>query len=102
MSYLGGFGLTTSYQGSTSSSTLQSTISAATSGIGELPPGVIHHPLTCIGKLYYDENGVFSCEHFEVPADDIRTKAGLIHSVALLIIEMGFEYAGMDKLPYDR
>lgn len=87
---------------SNAASTLQSTISAATSGIGILPDGVGHHPLTCTGKLYYDQDRVFSCEHFKVPANDARTQAGLNHSLALLLIEEALNFCGMEKLPYQR
>lgn len=66
---------------------LQSTLSSATSGTGELPPGVGHHPITCTSNLSFDEDGVFSCEHYKVPYDDPRTHAALVHSLALLIIE---------------
>lgn len=85
------------------SSQLQSTISAATSGIGELPPGVPHHPITCTDDIHFDEDGSFSCKHSEVPAGDPRTKACLIHSLAILIIEIGItEFSGMTSLPFDR
>ena len=88
--------------GGTVPSQLQSTIAAATSGTGSLPPGVLHHPITCQGKLHFDEEGVFSCSHFEVPADDRRTKACLVHSLALKIVEEAFYFCGMSELPYDR
>lgn len=102
MSFLGGFGLPSGNQGE-SSSQLQSTISAATSGVGELPPGVLHHPITCTSELGFDSEGVLSCSHYKVPADDMRTKACLVHSLAILIIEKGItEYNGMDSLPYER
>lgn len=67
---------------------LQSTCSASTSGVGTLPPGVLHHPITCTSKIFYEEDGSFSCEHGTVPADDPRTQACVIHSVALLIVEL--------------
>lgn len=84
MSFLGGAPL---YQSGSSSQQLQSTISAATSGVGSLPPGVAHHPITCTSDLTFDEDGVFGCPHGEVPVDDSRSKACQIHSIALLIIE---------------
>lgn len=86
-----------------SASQLQSTISAATSGIGKLPEGVVHHPITCTDKLYYEEDGSFSCEHYSVPPNDDRTQACLNHTMALLVIEEAMiNFSGMTELPYDR
>lgn len=67
---------------------LQSTIASATSMqyegyVAPLP----HHPITCSGGLYYDEEGVLSCEHTKTENGDIRTQASLNHSVAILILE---------------
>lgn len=81
---------------------LQSTISAASSGTGTLPLGVGHHPITCNTQLSYDEEGVFSCSHYEVSADDPRTQACLIHSLAILIIEEASVFSGMKELPFNR
>lgn len=86
---------------STTTPHLQSTCSAATSG-GTLPPGVMHHPITCTSKLYYEEDGSFSCEHYTMPPDDPRTKSCVNHSIVLLIVELAMSFNGMDKLPYDR
>lgn len=94
MSFIGGLPL---QGGDSSASQLQSTISAATSGIGELPPGVTHHPITCTNRLGFDEDGIFSCSHNQVPADDPRTKACLNHSLALLIIEEAFKFTGIKE-----
>lgn len=85
------------------SSQLQSTLSSQTSGAGELPEGVLHHPITCADELRFEEDGTFSCAHFSVPPDDKRTKACLVHSIALLIIEEAFAYTGeMKELPFER
>lgn len=66
---------------------LQSTISASTStNDSNIHP---HHPITCTSKLYYEEDGSFSCEHATAPPDDVRTKQCVTHSIALLIIELG-------------
>lgn len=89
-------------EGAGVSSTLQSTISVATSGVGTLPAGVVHHPITCQSDLGFDEEGTFFCSHYEVSPVDPRTKACLIHSVALLVIELGSGFDGMEELPYDR
>jgi hypothetical protein len=98
-SSIGGYPL---YQQPDSSTQLQSTISAATSGVGDLPPDVKHHPITCGEELRFDEDGVFSCPHGAVPNDDKRTKACLIHSLAVLILEQGYHYSGMKELPFER
>ena len=72
-----------------SASQLQSTISAATSGSGsEVNP---HHPITCTGNIYYDEDGTFRCEHATAPPDNARSKQCVSHSIALLIIELGMK-----------
>ena len=69
-----------------SNSQLQSTISASTSGT---PPEVIpHHPITCTGNIYYDEDGTFRCDHSSAPPDNVRTQQCVTHSIALLLIEM--------------
>lgn len=100
MAFIGGV----SIQGNgMSGSQLQSTIASATSGVGVLPPGTAHHPISCTANLYFDEEGVLSCEHFEVPTNDPRTKACLNHSLALLLIEEAFlNFTGLKELPFDR
>ena len=66
---------------------LQSTISASTSdNDNSVYP---HHPITCPSKLYYEEDGTFSCEHATAPPDNPRSKQCVNHSIALLIIELG-------------
>lgn len=103
VTFIGGFSVQSNSGNGMSGSQLQSAISSASSGIGELPPGVLHHPISCTDKLYYDEEGALSCEHFEVPPNDQRTKACLIHSVALMLIEEAFlNFTGMKELPFDR
>lgn len=103
MSFIGGYPLYS--QGNNMSGTppfLQTTVAAATSGIGKLPPHVAHHPIACADKLFFEEDGTFSCEHYSVPPNDERTKACLIHSIALLIIEEAFKFTGIKELPDDR
>lgn len=103
MTFIGGFALQPNGGAmGLSGSQLQSTISAATSGIGTLPEGTPHHPITCTDKLYYDEHGEFSCEHGSVPPNDERTRAGVIHSLVILLIEEGLNFTGMKELPYER
>jgi hypothetical protein len=67
---------------------LQATIASATSANyeGYVPP-MPHHPITCNGGLYYDEEGVLSCDHAKCEPSDPRTQASLNHSVAILLLE---------------
>ena len=80
---------------------LQSAIASATSSDSKLPPGVGHHPITCQGKLFLEDDGRFSCEHFEVPSDDPRTHAAVVHSVALLLIEEAMNFSGLKEFSND-
>lgn len=67
---------------------LQATISSATSANYEgYTQPVPHHPITCTAGLYYDEEGVLSCDHAKTEQGDPRTQASLNHSVAILILE---------------
>lgn len=87
-----------------SAAQLQSTISAATSGVGEaiLP----HHPITCSSILTFDEDNNFACDHALVPADDPRTQSCLNHSLVLLILEpavlnQDWKFKTIDQLEYE-
>ena len=75
----------------TSSVTLQSTLSSASACVdGRLVAP--HHPITCArGELRYEEDGAFSCDHGAVEPHDPRTQACIVHSIALLIIELAQE-----------
>lgn len=67
---------------------LQSTISAATAMSSEGVPIIMpHHPITCSAGLYFDEEGVLSCDHAKTEKGDSRTQAALHHSVAILLLE---------------
>lgn len=68
---------------------LQSTISAATST--NEPSINPHHPITCTGNIYYDEDGTFRCDHASAPPDNPRNHQCVNHSVALLLIELAFQ-----------
>lgn len=46
-----------------------------------------HHPITCVGDLWYNEDNSFECKHTKVTADDKRMRSVVNHSIALLIIE---------------
>lgn len=72
----------------------QATISAATAGTNEIHNP--HHPITCQSEIGFDEDGIFSCEHCSVPADDARTKRCLVHSMAILIVELAYAFEGID------
>lgn len=69
---------------------LQTTIATTTATSGE---GVViitpHHPITCAAGLYFDEEGVLSCDHAKTEKGDARTQAALHHTVAILILELG-------------
>lgn len=68
----------------------QATLSAATAD-NSGPTIIPHHPITCQSKLFYEEDGSFSCEHVTVPPDEPRTQRCLIHSIACLLIELAVE-----------
>jgi hypothetical protein len=75
--------------GGDSASQLQSTIAAATAtGDTEVTP---HHPIVCGGKIYYEEDGSFRCEHACAPPDNVRTQQCVTHSLALLLIELAMK-----------
>lgn len=96
MSFVGGFQYSLDQIGE--SVLLQRTIAAATSGVGELPNGVAHHPITCADKLELKEDGTLTCIHGEVPPNDVRTLACLIHSLAILLIEEGFRFSNLESI----
>lgn len=70
-----------------SSINLQATL-AAGSAMSEPLGGAPHHPVTCLSKLYYHEDGAFECEHGRVPAGDPRTQMALDYSMAILLMEL--------------
>lgn len=68
-------------------STIASTTAANSADRDPLLVGS-HHPITCQGPLYFDEEGEFSCEHAKAQRGESRTQACLNHSVAMLLIEL--------------
>lgn len=68
---------------------LQSTIAASTSN--QDPEVVPHHPITCSGNLFYEEDGTFRCDHAIAPPDNVRSQQCVTHSIALLIIELAMK-----------
>jgi hypothetical protein len=76
----------------TPSGTLQSTLSSASAGTDGGRLVAPHHPITCsLGELRYEDDGSFSCDHAVVEPHDPRTQACVVHSIALLIIELATE-----------
>lgn len=80
---------------------LQATISSSTTMGGDYQNPIPHHPITCSGGLYFDEEGALSCDHTK-DIKDARTQAACVHSLAILIIEFASGFTGMTELPYDR
>lgn len=68
---------------------LQTTIAASTSTNDSTV--VPHHPITCSGNIFYDEDGTFRCDHASAPPDNLRSKQCVTHSIALLIIELALQ-----------
>lgn len=79
-----------SFIGPNSAPNLQATISSATSASSDNTVVVLpHHPITCAaGELYFDEEGVLSCDHAKTEKGDPRTQAACHHSLAILLIEL--------------
>lgn len=79
---------------------LQSTLSSTTSSVGESSDyDGYHHPITCHDEiLEYDEDGVMSCKHARTIPNDSRTKAGIVHSVCLMIFEIIHDNNGVIKV----
>lgn len=66
---------------------LQATLSASSSGMSDM----LHHPIACANSwLKYHEDGSLECEHHKAPADDLRTRACVDHTIALLLMEEAF------------
>lgn len=67
---------------------LQGTLSAATADtalFSEIKGP--HHPITCSGKLYIEEDNSIRCEHSIAPSDNPRNQAILDATVAILLFE---------------
>jgi hypothetical protein len=64
---------------------LQKTL-ASSSATDDSPPRP-HHPIVCGDRIFLYEDGRFACLHSEVSADDVRTRACLDHSIAVLLFE---------------
>lgn len=74
---------------------LQGTLSAATADVAVA--GSIdgpHHPITCTGKLYVDEDNTVRCEHATAPPENIRNQAIFDVSIATLIFEEAYKKFG--------
>lgn len=66
---------------------LQTTISSMSVTNEVVSP---HHPVTCPGPLYVDDDS-FYCDHAKVSLDEERTRAAIIHSIAILMFEIAGE-----------
>lgn len=66
---------------------LQATISSASAIHQVVTP---HHPVTCTGPLFVDDDS-FYCDHAKVALDEERTRAAIIHSIAILMFEIAGE-----------
>lgn len=66
---------------------LQATLCASSSNGERYSP---HHPITCTSQLRYWADGALSCEHTTAPADDVRTRSAINHSVAILLFECAY------------
>lgn len=67
---------------------LQSTVASASAMSDDGSPAIIpHHPITCAAGLYFDEDGVLSCDHAKTEKTNRRTQAALNHSLAILLLE---------------
>lgn len=67
---------------------LQATLSSATADsalVGDLEG--VHHPITCVGPLYIDEDNTIRCEHSKAPPSNPRNQAILDASIAILIFQ---------------
>lgn len=69
---------------------LQQACSGSTAS-NEVFTGGPHHPITCSGELFFEQDGAFRCEHSIASADDPRTKQAVNHSIAILLIELALE-----------
>lgn len=77
---------------------LQQICSASTANVdSQIYP---HHPIQCTGDLYYFEDGSMACDHAKTDAKDSRTRACLIHSVAILLIEMAETATAIQVRPW--
>ena len=68
-------------------SSIQCALASETTG-SRWPPTVPHHPITCRGPLWFYDDDRLACEHVTVPPDDPRTKAALVQTVAVLLLEL--------------
>lgn len=46
-----------------------------------------HHPLTCATELRLNEDMSMECDHSKAAPDNVRTRAAVTHSIAILILE---------------
>lgn len=66
---------------------LQATLSASSATANSFIGGP-HHPITCSGDIFYEEDGTFRCPHSTAAPNEERTQSCLNHSMAILLIEL--------------
>jgi len=67
---------------------LQTTLASATADsslVGEI--NGVHHPITCAGNLYLDEDNTMRCDHSSAPPDHPRNQAILDATIAILLFQ---------------
>lgn len=83
------FYLPTQYDGSLN---LQGTLSSATADT--VLAGTIkgpHHPISCSGQLYIDEDNGIRCDHATAPPDNPRNQAIFDATIAILLFEEAYK-----------
>lgn len=70
---------------------LQTTLASSSAAAQSEVPVFPHHPITCAGRLSYESDGRFSCEHATAPPGDTRTQQCVDHSIAILLLELAQE-----------
>lgn len=89
MSFTVHFGASTPWS-ATPGVSLQAILSSATAGVSD-PAVLPHHPITCQTELTFDGDGRLCCAHAAAPPGECRTQSCLVHSVAILLIELARE-----------
>lgn len=67
---------------------LQGTLSSATAD-GSLAGNIkgTHHPITCAGPLYMDEDNTIRCDHASAAPENPRNQAILDATIAILLFQ---------------
>lgn len=70
---------TLNLQGTLSSATADTSLAGTIKGT--------HHPITCTGPLYMDEDDTMRCDHATAPSDNPRNQAILDATIAILLFQ---------------